>query len=307
MRMSVKSALAKAFFDFAYAIAYRPIPNTDADKTTFPKGENEPFHLLKPTLRFWYADPLLAEINGKDILFMEIFDRKKKKGFIGVSSFTESGKLTSPKGILEEEFHLSFPVIFTYQNRYILMPECSEALSLRFYELNPVDFSVKLLREFPTGKKLVDTVVLSQNGDEITLLSCEENPDNPKQTSLVMLSFSDLFSSDPVYQSLPPEYASPSFLLRNGGPVYMQNNKKIRILQQSTETEYGHNLIFRTVSDEPGNYQEEDLSTLYLEDLPLSLPVSYRKQGTHTYSMTSLHEVIDVSFNRFHIGNLFYQ
>ena len=86
----------------------------------------------------------------------------------------------------------------------------------------------------------------------------------------------------------------------------MQNNKKIRILQQSTETEYGHNLIFRTVSDEPGNYQEEDLSTLYLEDLPLSLPVSYRKQGTHTYSMTSLHEVIDVSFNRFHIGNLFY-
>ena len=106
---------------------------------------------------------------------------------------------------------------------------------------------------------------------------------------------------------LPEIYETPSYLLRNGGPVYTDNNKKIRILQESTETEYGHNLLFRNADGFGMDYSEEELSSLFLEDLPIKLPASYRKQGTHTYSMSSNHEVIDVSFNRFHIGNMFYK
>ena len=303
--MSIKKTVAKTFFDFAYAIAYRPVPGSEENH--FPKGGDVPFRLLKPTLNCWYADPLLTEINGTEYLFMEVFDRKKEKGFIGVSTFAENGNLTSPRCVLEESFHLSFPVVFSYERQYILMPECSESRSLRFYRLDPLNLSVSLLREIPTEEKLVDTVVYHAEGKVLTLLSCVENPDNPKQTSLAMLILPDLENGELTRIPLPEIYETPSYLLRNGGPVYTGNNKKIRILQESTETEYGHNLLFRNADGFGTEYTEEELSSLFLEDLPVKLPASFRKQGTHTYSMSTKHEVIDVSFNRFHIGNMFYK
>lgn len=302
--MSIKEFVAKTFFDFAYAIAYRPVSGSDICR--FPKGGDTSFRLLKPSLRFWYADPLLTEIEGKEYLFAEVYDRKKKKGFIGVSDFSENGILSKPKCILEESFHLSFPVVFPYEGQYILMPECSESGALRFYRLDPDSLSVSLLREIKTKEKLVDTVLYHADGKKLTFLSCAENPDNPKQTSLIMFELSELENGEMTYLPLRPEYSGSSYLLRNGGPVYEYENQKIRILQESTETEYGHNLLFRKVSGFEKAYAEEEFSSLYLEDLPISLPVTYRRQGTHTYSKTANHEVIDISFNRFHIGNMFY-
>lgn len=116
-------------------------------------------------------------------------------------------------------------------------------------------------------------------------------------------------SKDPSieYIPLPEEYETPSLLLRNGGPVLNAGQSKIRILQESTETEYGHNLIFRKIRNDglkDGEYAEEEIAKVYLEDLPIRLPSSYRRQGTHTYSLGENAEVIDVSFNRFHIGNM---
>ena len=333
--MSLKSFVAKTFFDFAYAIAYRPV--TQGKDGGFPKGGNEPFRLLKPTLNHWYADPLFAVIDGKEYLFMEVFDRKKNKGLIGVSEFTEKGVLTTPRIILEEDFHLSFPIIFKYGEDYILMPECSASQALRFYKLNPLTLEVSLLRAIPTQDRLVDTVLFDLNDRFLTLLSCRENVENPRQTGLIMYSLPDLLTGELTEIPLPEEYNSPSYLLRNGGPVYREGNKIIRILQESTETEYGHNLIFRevifskknaadlakvTAGDPAGDparvsgkncpddfcsYAETDLYKLFLEDLNLSLPATWRKQGTHTYSLGSAHETVDISFNRFHLGNMSYK
>ena len=195
VKMAIKKTVAKTFFDFAYAIAYRPVPGSEENH--FPKGGDVPFRLLKPTLNCWYADPLLTEINGTEYLFMEVFYRKKEKGFIGVSTFAENGNLTSPRCVLEESFHLSFPVVFLYEGQYILMPECSESRSLRFYRTGQdQSCSDSLLREIPTEEKLVDTVVYHAEGKVLTLLSCVENPDNPKQTSLAMFILPDLENGD---------------------------------------------------------------------------------------------------------------
>ena len=65
--MGIKKIIADNLYDFAYAIAYRKISGRDF--SSFPEGEDN-FRLLKPSLRYWYADPLLATINQKDILFM---------------------------------------------------------------------------------------------------------------------------------------------------------------------------------------------------------------------------------------------
>ena len=299
--MGVKQQIARNIFDFAYAIAYRKISETGS---SYPKGEGD-FHLLKPTLQFWYADPLLATIDGKDILFMEVFDRKKHKGMIGVSVFDENGVLTPPRIILEEPFHLSFPVVFQWKNEWIMMPECADSGELRFYSLNPDTLEVSFIRGIPTAGRFVDTVVLSCD-EKITLLTCRENPENPKQTSLVKCLLPDIRQGEIMYLPLPAEYEEFSYLLRNGGPVLQDENGKIRILQESTETEYGHNLIFRRILNEGTTYKEEDLYKVGLESMPMHVPAGYRLQGTHTYSIGSTCEVMDISFNRPHPGNIVY-
>lgn len=305
--MSIKHFIAKSFFDFAYAIAYRPV-NFPSD-SNIPKGGAVPFTLLKPTLNCWYADPLIGMVGGKECLFMEVYDRKKKKGMIGVSEFQANGKLTGPKIILEEPFHLSFPVVFTYNNKIILMPECSASKTLRFYEISPDTFDVTLLKSFDVSKVLVDTVILINDNKKLVLLSCSEDAANPKKTSLAAFQINDLENGELEELTLPSEYTVSSYLLRNGGPVVRSENKTIRILQESTETEYGHNLILREIDnmDSLENYSERDLKKIYLEDLPLSLPKTFRKQGIHTYSLGQKYEVVDVSFNRFHLGNIFKQ
>ena len=300
--MGLKQFIAKTFFDFAYAIAYRPVsPSSEKD---YLKGEEASFRLLKPTLRYWYADPLIGNVNGNEYLFMEVYDRKKHKGMIGVSSFTESGKLSTPRIILEEDFHLSFPVVFSYMGRTILMPECSDSQSLRFYELDEKTLTPTLIRLIPTEDRIVDTVVWDIRSGQITLLGCKEDADNARKTSLVSLTLSNLESAEPEYLPLSDEYTSPSLLLRNAGPIIDTGKRKIRILQESTETEYGHNLIFREITGSVPDFKEKDLEKVFLENLPVSLPFGYRRQGTHTYSLGEKYEVADVSFNRFHVGNM---
>jgi hypothetical protein len=188
-----------------------------------------------------------------------------------------------------------------------MMPECSESESLRFYTLDEKTLTPTLLRALPTEGHIVDTVVLSLDENKLTLLGCKEDPANPKKTSLICLSLTDLENGEPEYISLPEEYSAPSLLLRNGGPIISGDKTKIRILQESTETEYGHNLIFRSIVNDGlngGKFEETDIAKVGLDDLPISLPSSYRRQGTHTYSLGEKFEVVDVSFNRFHIGNM---
>lgn len=300
--MGLKQFIAKTFFDFAYAIAYRPVsPSSPKD---YLKGEEASFRLLKPTLRYWYADPLIGRVKDTEYLFMEVYDRKKHKGMIGVSAFADNGRLNTPRIILEEDFHLSFPVVFTYMGRTIMMPECSESKSLRFYELDENTLTPRLIRTVPTEGRIVDTVVLDIQSEKITLLGCKEDENDAKKTSLVCLALSDLEQGKPEYLPLPEEYASPSFLLRNAGPVIDAEHKKIRVLQESTETEYGHNLIFREITGIVPDFSEKNLEKVFLNDLPVRLPIGYRRQGTHTYSLGEKYEVTDISFNRFHVGNM---
>lgn len=301
--MGIKKIIADNLYDFAYAIAYRKISGRDF--SSFPGGEGN-FRLLKPSLRYWYADPLLATINQKDILFMEVFDRKKHKGLIGVSTFDSDGNLSLPEIILEEEFHLSFPLVFSYRNEWILMPECADSGQFRFYKLDPETFKPTLIRSIPAEYRVVDTVVLSKNDEGLVLLGSPENPENPKQTSLAKYRIGDLRNDPMIKLPLPDGYTQYSYLLRNGGPVLDDGKSKIRILQESTESEYGHNLIFRRIVNEGENYKEEDICKIYPEDIPASLPALYRLQGTHTYSLGQSFEVLDLSFTRPHAGNLSY-
>ncbi len=306
MAGSIKHQIALMFFDFAYGIIYRERGERRIweEKREGNHVASGAFRMLRPTLRYWYADPIPAYIDGEEYLFCEVFDRKKQKGLIGVSTFDTHGRLSRPQVILEESFHLSFPLVFTYQGETYLLPESEGSNELRLYRMNGNAFSFNFERTLCKDVKLVDTVVFEQDG-ELLFLSCEENEENPKETRLRLFGTHDLKNGE--FTEYPVMSKDYSYATRNGGPIVTDGKRQLRVIQESTPNEYGRNLKITELRQLSRNGLEEDfLRDIFLDDLSVPWPGTYRRQGTHTYGCGEKHEFLDVSFNRFHLGNIGY-
>ena len=85
------------------------------------------------------ADPFVIKKNGAHFCFVEDLDYRTNKGSISAYKITSSS-CDSLGIVLEEDFHLSFPFIFEYQNELFMCPETHEKGEIRLYKCT----------EFPT-------------------------------------------------------------------------------------------------------------------------------------------------------------
>ena len=89
--------------------------------------------LFAPKGHFW-SDPFLLERNGKQYLFFEDYGYKDAKASILVAELTKNGLADSPKTALEENFHISYPHIFEYNDALYMIPETRGAKQIRLYK-----------------------------------------------------------------------------------------------------------------------------------------------------------------------------
>ena len=81
------------------------------------------------------ADPFVIEYQNENYIFVEEFNFKNKKGIISVYKILKND--SQRVGVaLEENFHLSFPYIFKFENDYYMLPETSDANEIRLYSVN---------------------------------------------------------------------------------------------------------------------------------------------------------------------------
>jgi folate-dependent phosphoribosylglycinamide formyltransferase PurN len=84
---------------------------------------------LHPSQKDWYwADPFCLTVHGEEFVFVEGFDKKKKKGVI---------ECILPDGssiqVLEEPWHLSYPFIWEENGEIFMIPESAEAGKIYWY------------------------------------------------------------------------------------------------------------------------------------------------------------------------------
>lgn len=268
-----------------------------------------PYRLaVLPSVRYWYADPMVAEIGGEHYLFAEAFDRFTSKGFLAAFALDiDGGKVlcSRPRKVIEEQFHLSFPLIFRYGQDYYLMPESCGDNALRFYRMGKNPFEWRLARRIPMEDS-VDTVVI-QKEEGFYFLNTQEHPTD-KLRGREKLYFAADFLTDEL-QDVSHLLESSEYLLtkRNGGPVYREGGKQIRVCQNCTEDFYGKSFTeYEILELSSTAYRERMLRTTQVEDLPLEeYPAQYELTGTHTYSRTGRIEAIDVSCKYCSIKNVF--
>lgn len=264
---------------------------------------------LRPTYSEWYADPLLYTENGKSCVFMEVYDRFADKGYIGVSEFDGNGVLQRPKKVIEEPFHMSFPLTFRYGNSVYMIPETVGGGALRIYEKGSSIYEWRQIRAIEEITGCVDSVVYIREGSsDINIFTCEENADNKLMTGLRWYILRGGIDGECVDNSrkLPDECREYGYGVRNGGPVFEKDGSLYRIIQKSTERIYGESIEIRRISiDSDGRYSEHKVRELSLDDFDVStLPLTTHRVGIHTYGCENGIEITDMFVARASLRNM---
>lgn len=87
-------------------------------------------------LRF-YADPVPIARDGKVTLFVEEFPHKLGRGIISVVGFGPQGPVGTPRPVLEQPVHLSYPFVFERDGQVWMVPESSAAGTIDLFRADP--------------------------------------------------------------------------------------------------------------------------------------------------------------------------
>ncbi len=147
----------KLFIDSKWNIAYKLKDSATSDEKNV--YTSIPFQ----TKSSWYADPFVVEYDNKNYLFCEAYINKKEKGCIAVWEIGNPSYPPTPRIIIENDYHMSFPFLFTVDNVWYMLPETSENGTLELYK--SVDFPYRWKKEkvLLENIKLVDSVVFEEN------------------------------------------------------------------------------------------------------------------------------------------------
>ena len=281
-------------FEEIYTIAYRK-----RDGKTLLDSEVLSFDSMPYSNTYWYADPILVPHGGESYLFMESFDMRTNLGSIAYAKFNADGKLSEPQIIIQEPYHMSFPMVFSWNDSLYMIPETCANRSLNLYRCEGRIDQWTLVKSFPVEEELVDTVATACHEDYVELVTSAQHETlkrtNKWQKFRIYRDGEDFRLEAEVAFNAREIY---SYRDRNAGSLVTEGGRKILPTQESTETDYGVNLYLN-------DYSAEDITHLpVLKKVTVDnivLPDVARKQqiGVHSYGLSSRYEVVDMRYFRF--------
>ena len=271
------------FIESYWDIAYRKSSNTLLEEKAFSN-----FKCLRANKRYWYADPMLIEKDDKIFLFVEVFDNKTGLGCIGYSVL-QNDVFTTPKIIIRESFHMSYPYVFEINGQIYMMPETSGDRCIQLYK--SVDFPEKWekCRVIANINNAVDSVLLYDKYIVTSLLIDNFN----KTTKLAIIDFKTGLTLNDDFEE--------SQQTRGAGRIFNINGHLIRPAQDCSGGIYGKGLVFYEIIDDGANYIENE----YFRFLPSNI-LGQKVAGVHTYATLNGYEVIDCNRKKFNPFIIYY-
>ncbi|MET3898856.1 hypothetical protein ABIB57_002808 [Devosia sp. UYZn731] len=124
---------------FHWRVGYRFHPEPlaglgfDSTATGYATLPAPPWEELPEDGSRFYADPFPVEVNGRYLLFVEDFPHATQKGVIAVAEANDDGTFGTPRVVLEEPFHLSYPQVFAHDGDFWMIPETAGGRDLYLY------------------------------------------------------------------------------------------------------------------------------------------------------------------------------
>lgn len=278
----IASRLKRRSRDRDWKIALRSLEGQDTDFAL----ELSAFRILENRPDAWRADPFIFEHGGEEFMFYEEYCKLDEKGHIRCARLNQGGSLIDDQAVLEEDFHLSYPFVFSWQGSIYMVPESFMKNEIRLYRCEEFPGRWVFEKTLLSGFEFVDATLHSQNGTWY-LFVCTSECGGPLNEELFL--FHAKTPLGPWQPHCQNPIKSDVRSARPAGRPFIHEGNLLRPAQDCTE-KYGRRLSMcniRTLSE-----------TSYDEELLFSYEPSSsgRLTGCHTISRGRKFEAIDIRF-----------
>ena len=215
---------------------------------------------MPPKDRLW-ADPFIVYRDHRYYIFVEELLYKVGKGHIAVIEMAPDGAVQQPIKLIERPYHLSYPFVFEWNDKYFMLPESSAARSVELYEC--VDFPTKweFRLALMTDVQAVDSTLFYHQNKWWLFANMLENPGASIYDELFLFYADHLLSTNWTAHPMNP-IVSDVKRARPAGRIFQKNGKIYRPAQNS-RFRYGYGLMLNeiTVLSET-DYQETLVETI---------------------------------------------
>lgn len=246
------------------------------------------FITIPNTKKYWFADPLLFEDGDKTYLFVEAFNRKTYKGDIGFFEIKD-GKTSEFELLIENNFHMSYPLVFKHDGKYYMIPESEENSTVDLYVAD--DFPRKWRKDTTllSDVHYADTTLLDLNGKKYLFTY------KPEGGVWKLLIFELDMNKKEV--SLFQTITYHENVCRPAGKFYSDEQGRIMRPVQDCRGGYGKGTLIYEVRLVNGQFEDTQIDEY--ENAKLLIDGKAGVDHFHTYSRTSKYEVVDYQHLRF--------
>lgn len=263
-----------------WAVAFRDINSVKTNSLRTFKRINDNY-------RYFIADPFLFEYQNTAYLFVELLDYKVGRGSIAYAKYDkEKQEFNEFKVIIQENYHLSYPLVFEFDSEIYMIPEANGSNSLYLYKAKHFPDNWEKHAVLLDNVKLVDTTPFVYEHQFYAITKDNTSPEGP-----MLLLKIDTDNWRVLKRKIVTNDVSIS---RPGGKVYQKDNKYYMVTQDCKDG-YGTALNFLSFTI------DEDMSLSYrLENKITTADVQIEKVknavGIHTFNFTNSIEVIDYKY-----------
>jgi hypothetical protein len=177
------------------------------------------------------ADPFMIAVNPW-FLFFEVMRADERRGEIGLASSENGLEWEYKQIVLREDFHLSYPYVFEWQNAYYMIPETLGANAVCLYRADEFPLRWSLQAKLIAGQCADPSIIRSH--DLWWLFFCS----TPYQHDTLRLYFAEELTGPWREHPRSPIVRTDRCRARPAGRVLALNDKLIRFAQDCVP-EYG--------------------------------------------------------------------
>ncbi|WOL15247.1 hypothetical protein Cni_G24028 [Canna indica] len=227
------------------------------------------------------ADPFLFIQGDFLYLFFETKNSVTLQGDIGIAMSKDKGVTWQYLGIaLDEEWHLSYPYVFSYQGQIYMMPEGRKKGDLRLYRAVEFPLNWKL-EKIILRKPLIDSFLINYQ-DQFWLFGSDHSSlGATKNGELEIWHSNSLFGHWEPHKQNPVHNMDKSLGARNAGRPFTYNGKLYRPGQDCGNT-YGRRVRL---------FEVKVLTKDEYEEVEVELGVDEPKKGRNAWNGARYHHL----------------
>jgi hypothetical protein len=229
----------------------------------------------------YYADPFLLFSKDENLkILLEDFSFDENYGKISLMTLDRSFKQVNCKILLDTKNHISYPFIFTENNKTYIFPEAGRSGKLSCYEYDPLNESINFLQDI-VDLPLCDSSILKQNGKYWIFGTLSEIEADTKRITDYKLY---VFFSDRLLGPYVPHPGNPIKSGLNGtrqAGNFIEVDGIIYRPTQNCERLYGESITINKVTE---------LNEINVVEEPY-MTICINKKNRYNYGMHTIHTI----------------